>query len=280
MKRYWGAFHWTSEHLKEQFRTCADAAQKQPGVSIDNTQSSIYQYADWFDRYPHGVSQTDFEDPATALTNEKGDDAVLGQMSDYHTVEEYFNTLASLPPQEHEHIKAAKRKSKKSASSGSQQQPSKRRFSKSSGMIPMPAIQMVNTTQQITYPLLSPTNANIFTQPAFYGNDLLFPPQPQGMLPQLDRQLVFGAYAGMDPPTGMIDNTWDMEISGLSGYTEPTSAWFMPFNVEPPDLGHDDAFNSVSAGAVDYGMGGMPVDHQGNIESKSSMDLGGANNGP
>ena len=105
MKRYWGAFHWTSEHLKEQFRACADAA-RQGSAANGSTPaaSSIYHYSDWFDRYPHGVSQTDFEDPASSIKKEKGDDAVLEEKSDYRTVEEFFNTLSPSPlqPQERE----------------------------------------------------------------------------------------------------------------------------------------------------------------------------------
>lgn len=59
--------------------------------------SPIFQYGDWFDRYPHGVSQSDFVDPATRKNKEKGDDAVLEQRPELHTVEEFFTTLS--PPQ-------------------------------------------------------------------------------------------------------------------------------------------------------------------------------------
>jgi Fungal specific transcription factor domain len=37
MKRYWGAFHWTSEHLKEQFRACADTARQYTTIVIGST---------------------------------------------------------------------------------------------------------------------------------------------------------------------------------------------------------------------------------------------------
>lgn len=89
-------------------------------------------------------------------------------------------------------------------------------------------------------------------------------------MPHLDRQLVFGAYAGMDPSSlssqNMLDSTnaWDMQMGGMSGFVaEPTSAWFMPFNMEPPDLGHEqDVFNMT--GGAGYGMGSMPVNNNGN----------------
>lgn len=93
MKRYWGMFHWMAENLREQYRTCADAA-RQGNPAGENTASPIFQYGDWFDRYPHGVSQHDFMDPATYKKKEKGDDAVLEQKPELHTVEEYFTTLS------------------------------------------------------------------------------------------------------------------------------------------------------------------------------------------
>jgi hypothetical protein len=93
MKRYWGMFHWMSENLREQYRTCADAA-RQGNPASENPSSPIFQYGDWFDRYPHGVSQSDFLDPASYKKKEKGDDAVLEQKPELHTVEEFFTTLS------------------------------------------------------------------------------------------------------------------------------------------------------------------------------------------
>ena len=93
MKKYWGMFHWMSENLREQYRTCADAA-RQGTPANESAASPIFQYGDWFDRYPHGVSQTDFLDPATYKKKERGDDAVLEQKPELHTVEEFFTTLS------------------------------------------------------------------------------------------------------------------------------------------------------------------------------------------
>ncbi|EAA26713.1 zinc finger transcription factor 1 [Neurospora crassa OR74A] len=92
MKKYWGMFHWMSENLREQYRTCADAARQ--GTPANENPTSIFQYGDWFDRYPHGVSQSDFLDPAIYKKKEKGDDAVLEQKPELHTVEEFFTTLS------------------------------------------------------------------------------------------------------------------------------------------------------------------------------------------
>ncbi len=93
MKRFWGMFHWMAENLREQYRTCADA-KRQGNPANENSSSPIFQYGDWFDRYPHGVSQSDFLDPAAYKKKEKGDDAVLEQKPELHTVEEFFTTLS------------------------------------------------------------------------------------------------------------------------------------------------------------------------------------------
>lgn len=93
MKRFWGMFHFMTENLREQYRTCADAARR-GNLSNDASASPIFQYGDWFDRYPHGVSQSDFVDPAIYKKKEKGDDAVLEQKPELHTVEEFFTAMS------------------------------------------------------------------------------------------------------------------------------------------------------------------------------------------
>ncbi|KAK4235452.1 hypothetical protein C8A03DRAFT_36691 [Achaetomium macrosporum] len=103
MKRYWGMFHFMSENLREQYRTCADAV-RQGNPANESASSPIFQYGDWFDRYPHGVSQSDFLDPAAYKKKEKGEDAVLEQKPELHTVEEFFTTLS---PQSAENAAAA-----------------------------------------------------------------------------------------------------------------------------------------------------------------------------
>ncbi|ROV94695.1 hypothetical protein VSDG_06182 [Cytospora chrysosperma] len=93
MKRFWGMFHFMTENLREQYRTCADAARR-GNLSNGVSSSPIFQYGDWFDRYPHGVSQSDFVDPAIYKKKERGEDAVLEQRPGLHTVEEFFTTIS------------------------------------------------------------------------------------------------------------------------------------------------------------------------------------------
>jgi hypothetical protein len=264
MKRYWGMFHFMAENLKDQYRTYADASRQGPSsTSAKQTSAPIFQYGDWFDRYPHGVSQSDFEDPAVGIKKEKGDDAVLEQKSDYHTVEEFFNSISSTP-HERENNKVPKRKGKRNASLRHEQlEPVNTSMSTMSPSQPL-HIQH-NHHIPPSYSQMSPTTpVNMYSQTPYYGVDVLLPPHQQGFLPQLDRQLVFGAYAGLDPPQGMLDgaNGWDMQMNGMTGFTtEPSSAWMMPFNMEPPEIGQEpDVFNSLGVAGYginnDNGMGG------------------------
>lgn len=255
MKRYWGMFHYMSENLKDQYRMYADASRQ--GSAGIKQPSAIFQYGDWFDRYPHGVSQTEFEDPAATVKVEKGEDAVLEQKSDYHTVEEFFNSLSPPQPRAQQSAKAPKRKAKKS--SPQQQDQSEPVNTNMPGMAAVPPIQIPNTEQiPPNYNQMSPpTPVSMYNQP-YFGHDMFLPAQQQGILPQLDRQLVFGAYGGMDPSQGLLDgtNAWDIPMGGMAGFVpEPSSAWMIPFNMEPPEMGQEtDPLSAMRAAAANYGM--------------------------
>lgn len=312
MKRYWGMFHWMSENLREQYRTCADAA-RQGNPANESASSPIFQYGDWFDRYPHGVSQTDFVDPAVYKKKERGDDAVLEQKPELHTVEEFFTKLS---PQSQEgrdaagrpvtlKRKAALRKASSvtSRSDHNQLDPlitdlnptaeqlqrlqHQRAFSgslggQSSGPTSFNPLTIPHSHSGSNYHALSPISPVTFGHHhhavGYYPQDILslqLAQQPNGILPQLDRQLVFGAYAGLDPGSDIMEGLhgWSGEggpasASGRGGSNAPngqsrgggnpahgaaadslhaafghgheaSSAWFMPFNMEPPEFGQD-----------------------------------------
>ncbi|KAH9884454.1 zinc finger transcription factor 1 [Xylariomycetidae sp. FL2044] len=372
MKRYWGMFHFMAENLREQYRTCADAARQGTPANENSAASPIFQYGDWFDRYPHGVSQTEFVEPAAFKKKETGDDAVLEQKPELHTVEEFFTRLS--PPQSTGEGREPagpsrpplmKRKSlaKKGSISSrgdqqqleplltdltpsipeqiqqriqhAQQQQAQRNFSRLGGQAngpgsqhPLSLAQARSRNSAANYHALSPISPVTVGYPhgghhgahghqhhaAFYNPDLLslsLSNNAAGMLPQLDRQLVFNAYGGLDPttisgPEALMD--WDALAgnghghgangggggagnasgSGAAGGSregggghihhhhhhhdglppgfvhEPSSAWFMPFNMEPPEMGHDlgggmggvDGFGLFSPGGVNTPGGG------------------------
>ncbi|KAI0013720.1 zinc finger transcription factor 1 [Xylariaceae sp. FL0662B] len=363
MKRYWGMFHFMAENLREQYKTCADAARQGTPANESSTASPIFQYGDWFDRYPNGVSQAEFVEPASFKKKETGEDAVLEQKSELHTVEEFFTQLS--PPQStgegrenagpsRPPIMKRKSLAKKGSISlrGEQQQLEPLLTDLNAGSIPEQIHRIQQAQQQqsqaqrnysrlggqtsgptsfhtrsIAYARSQNAAANYHTlspvspvtvggfqhghhghghghghqHPAFYNHhDLLslsLSNNAAGILPQLDRQLVFNAYGGLDPttisgPEALMD--WDAlaagngdgangnshanrsnagsgEVSGgqeglHAGFaTEPSSAWFMPFNMEPPEIGQDlgsgmsavDNFGMFSPGSVHTPGGGL-----------------------
>jgi hypothetical protein len=326
MKRYWGMFHWMSENLREQFRSCADSA-RQGTPANEAAASPIFQYGDWFDRYPHGVSQTDFGDPASHKSKEKGGDAVLEQKPELHTVEEFITTLSP--------------RSSDTANLANGKQPSSKRKSvskKSTGMVSrngqqhldrlqtdvagnlvgaeqggrtVPTLQRRQSSNMSSGGFASPMTvsqssaaAAAATAAAYqnmspispggltgYGNphghslphtpaSYYPPPDPFGMhlasysnamgLPQLDRQLVFNAYGGVDTTSQRMASLAGWPVDDAQNATraearrtalanaqnqhgptsvpdplsaglgaEASSAWFMPFNMEPPEIGPD-----------------------------------------
>ena len=340
MKKYWGMFHFLAEHLKELYRQHADMALKRSqkiqaagtGESGDEAGGShdkdIFQYGDWFNKYPHGVSRTDYEDPATEIKKEPGTDAVLGQKSDLQSVEQFFATLSPESRAAHQR-KTTKRNSKAGQKQSQKSQPP----SSSSPQNPHPPDQMQQAThhleaqralqqaQQQTPYLSIPSNplaqANVsppmfdpmqqstipqqhhqFHPPHFNPENLAMLQQQQvqaqhqaaqgqaGQAPMtspftpLDRSSLLASYGGsLDASTPSTTTTvagmnWDMDLSGgmpglgnMYGGTGMDSAWFMPFNVDPPDVGDDG--NGVGGGMFGAGFGltsmgaGAEVDMQG-----------------
>lgn len=295
MKKYWGMFHFMAENLKTQYRACADARQG-ASAGTDKKPSAIFQYGDWFDWYPHGVSQTDFEDPAVGIKKEKGDDAVLEQKSDYHTVEEFFSTLSPLQPQDRDTSKPAKRRSTKKGTSAVNIQPQQPPNAAIQQVQPLQAQQQQQQqqpprpqqVQQLQTPhmaqpqpfasQMSPrgqphTQGLAFDMaPApFFTHDLLLSPQPSSLMPTHSQQQhnPVADYGSMDSlggqSNGLMDS-WEMDlgmpvlagqgVGGSVGYAaEPSSAWWMPFNMEPPELGADvDVFAGLGVGSG-YSMG-------------------------
>ncbi|KAI0481241.1 hypothetical protein GGR56DRAFT_629487 [Xylariaceae sp. FL0804] len=370
MKRYWGMFHFMAENLREQYKTCADAARQGAPAKENSASSPIFQYGDWFDRYPHGVSQSEFVEPATISQKETGDDAVLEQKPELHTVEEFFTQL-SPPPSNHEMREAGgpsrptpmKRKSIAKKGGGhprnehqqqlepiltdinggpehlqqrmqqAQQQHAQRNFSRlgaqgGAGRTPFHPSSVGHARAQsaaaANFHALSPVSPVAMSggfphsqqHGTFYNPDLLsmsLANHGTGLLPQLDRQLVFNAYGGLDPtaisgPEALMD--WDALagnggqnaaggggggggnggnnggsnnnggsgggntagghhpqhhqhhhdglLGGGGGFPshEPSTAWFMPFNMEPPEMGQDngnpmvDGFGMFSPGGA------------------------------
>ena len=287
MKKYWGMFHYLAESVKDIYRHFADASIK--GIATtdsSNVGTPMFQYGDWFDKYPVGVSRTEFEDLDREVKEEPGADAPMSQQSDLQSVEEFFASLS--PPSKVDQPRKVPRRHGKSVSDA--RKPSDLRTDlhgssqlahRQQSLASLPGISGSNpsyNTQQMIYPqdpFEAQANFDLST-----GN--FYPTNP---LPQLDRQMVFGAaYSGMDPSQnanasfGLGDNfnMWDgMEmnafgINGNSWLGQSSTAWMMPFNMEPPQVADMD--NSLSMG--DFSMGNTFSRPSGPAQNRGLHNLG------
>lgn len=286
MKKYWGMFHFMTENLKEIYRQHHDASMKKGGSGEADSQSdTIFQYGDWFQKYPHGVSKTDYPDPVVQVKKESDGNAPLGHKSDLQSVEDFFHTQSPAS-----RAKANKKSSKKIAKIASQpkdhqpqlQEPKYQTDPAQSQMLPLPVPNAQNHMDPTAFVARHPTE--LYPQPCVNSfpqeYDLMPLPTPvnTALLPQLDRQLVYGALAGNDPtgsnsasalsaltsgqqvPSSAVSDpgsqVWGNPL-GLSAQEQQqtmasggfmgdmqTSAWFMPFNLDPPNMvGEGDDFS-------------------------------------
>ncbi|KAJ5587007.1 uncharacterized protein N7459_002772 [Penicillium hispanicum] len=244
MKKYWGMFHYMVESAKDRYRQFADAA-IQGSVAIQNgaTLAPMFQYGDWFDKYPHGVSRVHWEDPDTRH-KETGEDAVMGQKPDLQSVEDFFASLSPSPQPTIPRKSRPRKDSKLSdGNSGASQKSPPQAIDMTIGNTPgVPGSAFPQPT------LLSQNRGLPFSQGAFdFG---ITPDQ----LPQLDRQFVYGSFSEFDPtnfmptnnppmpPINSIDTNTDQALftgqldpsapAGTGEFYQP-SAWFLPFNLDP-----------------------------------------------
>lgn len=95
MMKYWGMFHWMVEDIRRQYKAAHDTSRRGGANATGPNNMPLLQYADWFNRYPHGIgTDVDFFDPGTSRRRERGDDAVLEQKPELQSVEEFFTTLS------------------------------------------------------------------------------------------------------------------------------------------------------------------------------------------
>ncbi|KAG6011593.1 hypothetical protein E4U43_008224 [Claviceps pusilla] len=96
MMRYWGMFHWMVEEIRTRYRTAVEASGSGQPCTRESGEWPTLQYADWFDIYPHGITDFDMPEPAAkVLRGERGADAVLEQKPELQSVGEYFTSLTS-----------------------------------------------------------------------------------------------------------------------------------------------------------------------------------------
>lgn len=255
MKKYWGMFHFMGHNLKDIYRQHAEASQKgSKGGPASKQDQGIFQYGDWFQKYPHGVSKTDYEDPTIEIKKEPTNEAVLSQKSDLRSVEEFFSSLAP-PAYSVPNRKPPKKATKKPSHTTPSQplQPDSKR--QPSQPVPLPPLQ--------THPPLFPlqlSNSHSSLPPTPFSpqqNQVFFPPTPgpltfqptYDLLPQLDRHLVYGAYAGSDPTASSSSSA----LNALSMHHQASNTASEVPHVSTPDLGGGLNWDaSIALGSPDF----------------------------
>ena len=275
MKRYWGVLQFMADNLRDVYRQHCDAALK--GKREASKEAKVVHYGDWFDRYPYATSQTDSDDTGVRVKEDSDKHLLPSRRPGSQKLEEFFHTPP--PPGK----LAQPKKPRKSSKPLSQvtRKPSH----------PAPSLPTIRPPLMQTSPSMAMPDAQLTMMPSPFAvnHDLYYQPDDpysttnnfgaissqsnQALLPQLDRQMVYNAYAGNDPSassstsalnamTGGADPQdftpvngnamWDgsppIEMSqqtmllGSEGNPGPympdmsTSAWFMPFNLNPPDV--------------------------------------------
>lgn len=326
--------------------------------SSSGSTKAMFQYGDWFDKYPHGVSESEWEKSHLEYRREAGTaDAVMSQRSDLQSVEEFFASLS--PPSKGEDgaggpgggpgargKKVARRRGKSiadnkkagnagasttattgsgaggnvAASSGAvaggataaggaavggsllsdaqRQQQQQQQQSQAGLHMPATTPTAPDLNLNLTHPFnpsdFDITSPTLYHTPQFSGGQ-----QPQAhssnndpysynssafpfasALPEIDRQMVFGAYAGLDPSNASThgggalndhspsmgnfgtNNPWDgIDMTGFGGYGDmhggmmdtSSSAWLLPFNIEPPSYGNMEDYGGTALDGMDLG---------------------------
>ena len=271
MKDYWGTFQFMIQNLRDIYLQHADASKKDSGEK-QAQDNKIFQYGDWFGHYPHGAEKKD-EVVSPIQVKHESNDTALDHKPDLQTVENFIQTQS--PPSHTTEFKQPIKKHPRIRSQPDDHQQQNRQSETQSIQQDMAPLQMSDSQapmdpsafvgQHPTQLYPSPCS-NSFPQ----NYDLL--PMPtaanSALLPQLDRQLVYGAYAGHNPTgsssasalsamtngqqesTGVLSDTssqmWhnplnippheqQQMLGSGAGYLGeiPTSAWFMPFNLNP-----------------------------------------------
>ncbi|WPG98492.1 putative transcriptional regulatory protein [Acrodontium crateriforme] len=292
IKKYWGMFHFVTENLRDLYRRHADVARNGATSAKEGESAGIFQYGDWFDRYPHGVSGADYEEPSAAKKKDIGADAALGKKSDLQTVEEFFSKTspktvhAKSRPQPPQQKKKPRRRQSISTKNSNESQSEHAQKPENSirpteshrNASPLPQDMFADSSGVQPYPTSSMSNF-----PSGFGTNYQHPnffswTGPQQIMTQLDRQMVLSSYTGEN--TGQTDtletthtNFDPFNLDAFSGHNantntiqssavmtdvvgttsananvnaalwgDPSTAWFMPFNMAPPTMEDSNIF--------------------------------------
>lgn len=275
MRQFWGNLYFLSDNLKDTYKHVADLARQgtvtpTPAVNLEP------QYGDWYDRYPHGVSREDRQEPVGPI-KEEGDDAAMGGKEKWQSVDQYI--AAQSPSSKAQQLagRGGDRKSGRNGKRSRRTAASKDLPSRSSqppsgpqAMAPpaeasfdsMDLREPTNgfpesydrspiVPQQLEVPKIAQNQHDQATSPV--ANSYALNQMPSSyFMPQNDQMLGFPPYGFMDTGGGgmqdMSHHLWSYDMNTLNPEYfngEPPNSWFTPFNVSPPEFtGTNDSFMS------------------------------------
>ncbi|ODA82576.1 hypothetical protein RJ55_01083 [Drechmeria coniospora] len=94
MIKFWGIFHWMVHDIRSRYRNAMSASRSGGAAGDDPTTSAMIQYSDWFDRYPHGLMDSDFSEMGMQTEEESGADGVADEQCNPLSVDK-FSTIIS-----------------------------------------------------------------------------------------------------------------------------------------------------------------------------------------
>ncbi|KAL8732322.1 MAG: hypothetical protein Q9181_004009 [Wetmoreana brouardii] len=256
MKDYWGIFHFMGDNLKDIWKRHHEYASRK-GSGADETSgaaSNLFQYGDWFKQYPNGVSETDLKGRWAKVKDEGVAEAGSSQLSDPGRVDDFFDPMS--PP-----VRAPPPNSKP-----------KRKHSRSTAVVMrlhppqvlpqgIPAEMLLQS--MVSLPAQTPIAPSPFSPHTSQPLYSTLPPQSydSSLLPNLDGNVMYDAYSQTSGPSIPSDNSsfqplamgdhsagmWEHVMGDVNatqalgpmgsymGDSQQSSAWFMPFNMPPPN---------------------------------------------
>lgn len=256
-------FHFLGDNLKDTWKRHRDNASRK-GTAADDTSGSalsVFQYGDWFQKFPNGVPETDYERPVEKVKEESIDEAGLSHKSDLQRVEDFFEQMSPPTRPPPPNAKPKRKQSKPTAVQTKLHPPQVLPQEASLGMPVQSMASLPPQTPMVPSPFSPHPSQPLYSTLPPQTYDLRCQAPDSALLPYLDRNLVYDAYSQTSGPSipsvessfqplSMGDQTasmWEHAMGDLNAPTQAlgpmgsymggfqqSSAWFMPFNLPPP----------------------------------------------
>lgn len=253
MKNYWGNLHFLLESLRDMWRQFADSAGKAGG----GTAPLVFQYGDWYDQYPQGVTTLRFDEPITAPKKEPGADAAMAQKAVVQNFEQYSATLSPGPKDRPSSRETGRQTAEPMAKVPKRSATQEECRHSGQGDVAAQAglgLESVSLSSRPTFPE-SYDRARpppVVTAQMMDGGSggmasSFLPPPPQtelfygGAMPGAHAPVALPDYGAMNQGAiglapDMGNYLWDLDFNNIvtDDFLTEEQGWFMPFNLEPP----------------------------------------------